>query len=142
MKNTDNLLSENEIISLGKSLIKIENKLLKKSQNEGKIRIWFQGEEPYFDVFFEFEDDEISWFQLTLRGQSLSWDKKFSGFQTGTTNELSIDDASFYAASKTIENDNQLDWNFIYLVKSIMQIQAEEPAFAKALNLFDKNLND
>ncbi|MBC1258917.1 hypothetical protein GNE54_26235, partial [Trichormus variabilis V5] len=101
-------------ISLGKSLIKIENKLLKKSQNEGKIRIWFQGEEPYFDVFFEFEDDEISWFQLTLRGQSLSWDKKFSGFQTGTTNELSIDDASFYAASKTIENDNQLDWNFIY----------------------------
>ncbi|BAB75072.1 hypothetical protein ACN23B_16935 [Anabaena sp. FACHB-709] len=137
MKNTDNLLSANEIISLGKSLRKIEHKLLKKSQNEGKTRIWFQGEEPYFDVFFEFEDGEISWFQFTLRGQSLSWDKKLSGFQTGTTNELSIDDTSFYAASKTIENDNQLDGNFIYLVKSIMQTKTEEPAFAQALNLFD-----
>lgn len=137
MKNTENILNGNEIISLGKSLKKIEQNLLKQSQDKEKTRIWFQGEEPYFDVFFELYHDEISWFQLTLRGKSLSWDKKVSGFQTGTTNELSIHDASFYAATKTIDNDIQIDWDFIYLVKAIIQTKTDEPVFAKALNLFD-----
>ncbi|MBD2344772.1 hypothetical protein [Anabaena subtropica] len=136
MKNTDYILNKNEITLLGKSLRQIEQKLLKQSQDEGKTRLWFQGEEPYFDIFLEFYYDEISWFQFTLRGKSLSWDKKRPELQTGTTNELSINDASFYAASKTIDNDTQTDWEFIYLVKSIIQTKTEDPVFAKALKLF------
>ncbi|BCL35660.1 hypothetical protein [Nostoc sp. MS1] len=136
MNNTDYKLDAGEILSLSRSLRKIEQNILKPSQEEGITKIWFQGEEPDFDVFFEFYYDELSWFQFTWRGKSLSWDRKQPGLQTGTTNELCVNDASFYAATKTIETDNQADDNFINLVKSIIQTKTEEPMFAKALALF------
>lgn len=131
------IVHKNEIAVLGASLREIEQKLLKQSQNTGITRLWFQGEEPYFDVFFELKNDEILWFQLTLRGKAISWDNKKSKLQTGTTNELHDNDVSFYAASKTIENDMQTDWAFISLVKSILQTRADETIFAKALELFN-----
>ncbi|WP_225977468.1 hypothetical protein [Nostoc sp. CENA543] len=137
MFNQKITLSQSEIISLGASLRQIEQKVLKQKLNEGKLKIWFQGEEPYFDVLFELQNNEILWFEFTLRGKSLSWDRRKDKLQTGTTNELSINDASFYAASKTIDNDMQIDWDFIQLVKSILETRADEEIFAKALVLFD-----
>ncbi|WP_414575631.1 hypothetical protein [Anabaena sp. CCY 9402-a] len=137
MQEPNLIINQSEIVSLGASLRKIEQKILKQNSEEGKSKIWFQGEEPYFDVFFEFEHDEILWFQVTLRGKSLSWDRKNYQLQTGMTNELSIYDASFYAASKTIENDIKTDNEFIYLVKSILETRTEEVVFAKALELFN-----
>ncbi|MBD2360683.1 hypothetical protein H6G36_05695 [Anabaena minutissima FACHB-250] len=137
MQEPNLMINQSEIASLGASLRKIEQKILKQNSEEGKFKIWFQGEEPYFDVFFEFEHDEILWFQVTLRGKSLSWDRKNHQLQTGMTNELSIYDASFYAASKTIENDIRTDNEFIYLVKSILETRTEEVVFAKALELFN-----
>lgn len=139
MQPKDHTLDQQEIASLGASLRAIEQKLLKQSRKEGYSKIWFQGEEPYFDVFFEFDRDEIVWFQFTLRGKSVSWDIKKPELQTGNTNELCVDDVSFYAASKTIENDTQIDLEFIYLVKSILEIRAEEEIFAKALALFNRS---
>lgn len=137
MSHQNHILNKDEIAALGASLRGIEQKLLKQSQQTGTTRMWFQGEEPYFDVFFELKNDEISWFQFTLRGKSLSWDSKKARLQTGTTNELNYNDVSFYAASKTIENDIQTNWEFINLVKSILQTRAEEKIFAKALALFN-----
>ncbi|BAY36603.1 hypothetical protein NIES2111_09300 [Nostoc sp. NIES-2111] len=137
MNNTDYKLDTGEILLLSKSLRKIEQNILKQSQEEGTTRVWFQGEEPDFDVFFEFYYDELSWFQFTLRGKSLSWDKRQPGLQTGNTNELCVNDSSFYAATKTIETDTQTDYNFINLVKLIIQTKTEEPVFAQALALFD-----
>jgi hypothetical protein len=133
----NDIFHQDEIAALGASLRRIEQKLLKQSQNTGITRLWFQGEEPYFDVFFELKNDAILWFQLTLRGKAVSWDSKKSQLQTGTTNELDDDDVSFYAASKTIENHIQTDWEFINLVKSILQTRAEETIFARALELFN-----
>ncbi|MBD2353447.1 hypothetical protein H6G41_02215 [Tolypothrix sp. FACHB-123] len=130
------IVHQDEIAVLGASLRAIEQKLLKQSENTGIKRLWFQGEEPYFDVFFELKNDEILWFQLTLRGKAVSWDNKKSKLQTGTTNELHDNDVSFYAASKTIENDIKTDWEFIHLVKSILQTRSDETIFAKALELF------
>jgi hypothetical protein len=118
-------------------LRQIEQKILKKTQEQGKYRIWFQGEEPYFDIFFELKNHEIVWFQFTLRGRAVSWDSKQGKLQTGITNELHMDDVSFYAASKTIENDSKLDVEFVNLVKLILQTRAEEEIFAKALALFN-----
>jgi hypothetical protein len=137
MRETELILNDSEILSLGSSLRRIEQKLLKQNSSGGKSKIWFQGEEPYFDIFLEFEHTEIVWFQFTLRGKSLSWDRKKHELQTGTTNELSIYDASFYAASKTIEQDIKTDSEFIYLVKSILETRTEEVVFAKALELFN-----
>jgi hypothetical protein len=137
MAKNNNVLDKNEIASLGMSLRQIEQKILKRTQEQGKYRIWFQGEEPYFDIFFELKNHEIVWFQFTLRGRSVSWDSKQGKLQTGITNELHMDDVSFYAASKTIENDSKLDVEFINLVKLILQTRAEEEIFAKALALFN-----
>jgi hypothetical protein len=130
-------LDQQEIASLGASLRAIEPKLLKRCQKEDNVRIWFQGGEPYFDFFLELNHDEIIWFQFTLRGRSLSWHSKKPVWQTGSTNELNIDDVSFYAASKTMENDADSDLEFIGLVKSILQTRADEAIFAKALALFN-----
>ncbi|AKG23474.1 hypothetical protein [Calothrix sp. 336/3] len=129
-------INEQEIASLGASLREIEKKFLKQGKKEGVNRIWFQGGEPYFDIFLELNDDEITWFQFTLRGQSLSWDKKLSTWQTGQTNEMKSDDVSFYAASKTIESDMQIDWEFVNFVKSILETRKEEATFRKILALF------
>jgi len=130
------ILTENEITSLGASLRSIAPKLLKQSPQEGKIRVWFQGGEPYFDLFFELNNNEITWFQFTLRGKSLSWYINKPILKTGITNELNIDDVSFYAASKTVENDHESNREFIDLVKSILQTRPEEELFVKALALF------
>ncbi|MBR8832474.1 MAG: hypothetical protein DSM106950_00110 [Stigonema ocellatum SAG 48.90 = DSM 106950] len=137
MHKNHHVLNKNEIASLGASLRKIEQKLLKQGDGQGKTRIWLQGAEPYFDIFFEFKNDEIIWFQFTLRGKSLSWDSKTKGWQTGITNELKSDDITLYPASKIIDNDNIIDWEFINLAKSILQTRAEEATFAKALALFN-----
>jgi hypothetical protein len=130
------ILTENEITSLGASLRAIAPKLLKQRSQEGEIKIWFQGGEPYFDLFFELNNHEITWFQFTLRGKSLSWSINKQILKTGITNELNIDDVSFYAASKTVKNDHESDKEFINLVKSILQTRPEEEIFVKALGLF------
>jgi hypothetical protein len=132
------ILDDNEIKSLGKSLRAIEPKLLKPCQKENTEKIWLQGGEPYFDIFLELNQDELIWFQFTLRGKSLCWHIKNPRLQTGATNELSIDDVSFYAASKTIKNDEASDLEFIHLVKSILQTRADEEIFAKTLTLFSR----
>ncbi|MBW4687342.1 MAG: hypothetical protein KME40_20075 [Komarekiella atlantica HA4396-MV6] len=137
MSKTNDRVNEQEIASLGASLREIEQKLLKQGYKIGTNRIWFQGEEHYFDVFFELYNDEIIWFQFTLRGKSLSWDIKKSGWQTGATNELNLDDVSFYAATKIIESDNKTDEEFIDLVKLILQTRAQETIFSKVLLLFN-----
>ncbi|BAZ28074.1 hypothetical protein NIES4074_05050 [Cylindrospermum sp. NIES-4074] len=137
MPKIHDLLDKNEIASLGASLRAIDQKILKHGNKVGTTRIWFQGAEPYFDIFFELNHDEIVWFQFTLRGKSLSWNRKKPGFQTGNTNELNIDDVSFYAASKTMENDTHSDLEFITIVKSILQTRTEEAIFTKVLELFN-----
>jgi hypothetical protein len=136
MNHKNHVLDKNEIALLGASLRAIEPKLLKPGHNEDTARIWLQGGEPYFDIFFELCNDKIIWFQFTLRGKSLSWHSKNSRLQTGITNELNIDNVSFYAASKLLENDDISDMEFINLVKSILQTRADEEIFAKALTLF------
>ncbi|OCQ92970.1 hypothetical protein BCD64_07655 [Nostoc sp. MBR 210] len=138
MQQTNYKLDPQEIAYLGASLRAIEQRFIKQRRQEGYKKIWFQGEEPYFDVFFELEYDKIIWFQFTLRGKTVSWDIRKPELQTGNTNELCADDVSFYAASKTIENDNHTDWEFIYLTKLILETRAEEEIFAQALALFNQ----
>jgi hypothetical protein len=136
MNYRNHILDKNEIASLGASLRAIEPKLLKQSSQEGIKRIWFQGGEPYFDIFFELNNQEITWFQFTLRGKSLSWCSEQPILKTGITNELVIDDISFYAASKIVKNDQDTDQEFIDLVKSILQTRPEVEIFIKTLVLF------
>lgn len=130
-------MDSNEVNRLGVSLRPIDRKLLKAGKDSSIQRIWYQGEESYFDVFFEVQNNDIIWFQFTLRGKTLSWDRRHSQLQTGITNELKVDGVTYYPASKLIENDGKVDVNFIETVRSILKTRAGEPIFDKALALFE-----
>jgi hypothetical protein len=131
------LMDQDEIAALGASLRQIDQRLLTPTKEENTIRVWYQGGEPYFDVFVELREGEIEWFQFTLRGKSISWNPQVSGWQTGMTNELRTDDSAFYAGSKLIEGDKQADSDFIKLARSILQTRAGEESFDQMLALFD-----
>ncbi|HAX76428.1 MAG TPA: hypothetical protein DCY88_11460 [Cyanobacteria bacterium UBA11372] len=128
------IMERDEIAALGASLRPIDQKLLKK--NASIERLWYQGEESYFDVFFEFQNHEIIWFQFTLRGKVLCWDKENPVIQTGRTNELGTGDMGYYAASKLIKLDKKTDQGFIKLAHSILQTRAGEDIFDRVLTLF------
>ena len=130
-------MDQDEIAALGASLRQIDQRLLTPAKEEGNTRVWYQGGEPYFDLFVELRQGKIVWFQFTLRGKSLSWNPNTSGWQTGITNELRTDDVAFYPASKLLESDKQPDWAFIKLAYSILQTRAGEENFDKILALFD-----
>lgn len=130
------VMDQHEIAALGASLRRIDQRLLTPAK-EGTTRVWYQGGEPYFDVFVELRQNKIEWFQLTLRGKSISWNPQISRLQTGMTNELRSDDVTFYPASKVIDKDRQLDWEFVEVVRSIFQTRAGEELFDQMLALFD-----
>jgi hypothetical protein len=132
------LLAQQEINQLGACLREINPKILH-GDREGSVRIWYQGNEPYFDLFIEVNYGAIEWFQMTLRGQSLSWDRhQTPAWQTGLTNEFRTDDTNFYSASKTIESDDQLNEGFIELVEAICRTRAGEKLFDNLLDIFEK----
>jgi hypothetical protein len=128
-------MAQDEIAALGASLRKIDQRLLTPAK-EGTTRVWYQGGEPYFDVFAELRQGKIEWFQFTLRGQSISWNSRVSGWKTGITNEYRGDDITFYSASKLIESDKQTDLAFVELVCSILETRSGEELFDQMLALF------
>lgn len=125
-----------DIQSLGRSLRPIDRKLLDRDREAGKERIWYQGGEPYFDLFVDLRHDEIEWFQLTLRGQSISWHCQNRQWQTGKTNEFRSDDITFYSASKIVENDRECDREFFDLAREIVGTRRGEALFDKLSQLF------
>jgi hypothetical protein len=138
-------MDSTEIAKLGASLRRIDQKLLTSESEQGGLRVWYQGGEPYFDLFVELQEGEVVWFQLTLRGRAISWSKKrdrgalteASCWQTGQTNELQTDDLTFYAASKLIERDRQVNRSFLDLVYAILKTRSGEPIFDQILALFE-----
>lgn len=133
----DTLMEQDEIATLGASLRQIDQKLMTPAKGKGITRIWYQGGEPYFDVFVELCQGKIEWFQFTLRGRSISWNSQSSSWNTGVTNELRTDDITFYPASKLIESDAQNDLAFMEVARSILQTRAGEETFDKMLALFE-----
>lgn len=137
-QKTHRLMNNNEIMALGASLRLINQRLLSQDTNQkDTTRVWYQGGEPYFDLFVELCQGNIKWFQFTWRGHSISWNSKSSSWYTGKTNELRTDDSAFYPASKLIEGDRQPDLAFIDLAHAILQTRAGEEIFDKMLVLFD-----
>lgn len=132
------LMNNDEIMALGASLRLINQRLLSQDTSErDTTRVWYQGGEPYFDLFVELCQDNIQWFQFTWRGHSISWNTKSSCWYTGKTNELRTDDSTFYPSSKLIEGDKQPDLAFIELAHAILQTRAGEEIFDKILALLD-----
>ncbi|MCT7950312.1 hypothetical protein NG798_10975 [Ancylothrix sp. C2] len=130
-------INQNEIASLGASLHEINPKLLK-SEKDGTTRLWYQGEEPYFDIFLDIKNQQIVWFQVALRGKNLCWSQEKEKIETGRTNELKAEDISYYPASKLITPDTTPDQNFIVIVRSILETRGDFPLFKQIIQIFDK----
>lgn len=135
-------MEKTEIEKLGASLRRIDRKLIARHSDRERVRVWYQGGEPYFDLFVELREQDIEWLQFTLRGRSLSWqnqgNRDKNPWQTGVTNELQTSDITFYAASKTIESDRFNDRAFLELVYAILKTRAGEPLFDRILVLFEQ----
>ncbi|NEO83342.1 MAG: hypothetical protein F6J87_03630 [Spirulina sp. SIO3F2] len=125
-----------EINALGQSLRRIDQTLLNPAKTVDSERIWYQGGEPYFDVFIERHQNTVEWFQITLRGRSLSWHRQHNHWHTGHTNEMQTDDISFYPASKVIESDQRPDRQFLQTIEAILQSRAGEAMFDQLLAIF------
>lgn len=130
------LMNREEISRLGASLRRINQNLLTHNPNSALLRVWYQGEEPYFDLFVELENQKIRWFQLTLRGKAVFWEQNSDRWHTGDTNELQSHDLTFYAASKVIDTSDRLDQDFIDLVSAIIKTRQGETIFDQLMTLF------
>lgn len=130
------VMEQPEIERLGASLRLINPHLLKVADDTKIKRVWYQGGEPYFDVFFDVQGEQLVGFHLTLRGKSLSWNQASQSLRTGSTNETRVDDTAYYAASKLIQDDRQVNPEFLALVRSLLQTHAGDPIFDQALALF------
>lgn len=127
------MLDDTAIAELGASLRRIDPRFMKSSQRHpGATRTWYQGKEPYFDLVFETEADQVIWFQITLRGKSLSWDRDQPALlQAGETNELDVPaEVNYYSASKTIEGTADIDHEFLDLVIALLKTRPQEALFA------------
>ena len=129
------MVDQRDIAALGESLRRISQKFMKTGQSSGASRVWYQGGEPYFDIFLNVKDEEIQWFQVTLRGKSLSWSRQSAQVQTGTTSDLDQADHSYFAASKTVQGDTQVDTDFLNFVKAILQTRTDEPFLKQMLEV-------
>lgn len=139
-------LDDSAIAILGASLRQISSKLMKSGGNSArphKQRLWYQGNEPYFDVTIETMDGDITWFQITLRGQVVSWQASQSHLQTGETDELDVPpDVAYYAASKLIRDGAAVNWSFVDLIHKILTHRPDEPALVAVNNLLKHHLEN
>jgi hypothetical protein len=106
---------------------------------DGLRRVWFQGGEPYFDVFVDFDRNmRVCWFQLTLRGRAVTW----SGgrLTTGITNELSIGEGK-HPQTKLLQDHNERDEELIKLAMYLLLERLDDkPLRAAAETLFEAML--
>lgn len=132
LSSTLNLL---EVQALGASLRRIDPRLVMTPESPNTIRLWYQGGEPYFDLFVEQTGSEIEWIQFTLRGQCLSWNRQQSQWISGYTNEFQVDDLWFYPASKLIKTEAQINQGLMQIMAAILQTRRDEPVFEQILQL-------
>jgi hypothetical protein len=135
------VMRADEVTTLGESLRRIDGRLLKPAPNARGRRLWFQGNEPYFDVTLEIDDDGVMhWLELTLRGHSLTLDVERGELKTGITNELEIAE-SLFPASKTMTPD--VDVRRVFVERMIALLEAGlDPALHAAAHAIRAALSE
>ncbi|MDB9527282.1 hypothetical protein PN498_14880 [Oscillatoria sp. CS-180] len=134
-------LEESEITALGASLRPINPGMMKPTEGDtAKKRIWYQGNESYFDVTAEAIADQITWFQITLRGKVVSW-RSPDYLQTGETDEMDVPpDVAYYAASKTIRDGAAINWPLVETVQAILAHRPEETPLTQLNHILKSHL--
>jgi hypothetical protein len=134
-------LDDATIQTLGASLNCINPGLMKGGEAEGHQRLWYQGNEPYFDIIVERSGEDITWFQITLRGRVVSWRSGQPYLQTGETDELDVPvEAANYAASKTIRDGSDVNWPLVKTVQGIVAARPDDPVLQQLNHLITTQL--
>ena len=120
-------LKPEDIQTLAHSLRKIDPSWTQHNPQEGLERVWYQGQEFYFDLMFEMRGETISWFQFTLRGRVLSWKASSNRVETGETEETDNPPVvSYYPASKGIRSGAQVDRDLLDLAQKILRSRPDD----------------
>ncbi len=117
--------------ALGRALRRVRDSVQKQDPAARTSRIWFQGPEPYLDALFEVSGEALLWFQVTVRGRSLTWDARRRRVSTGHTGELSAE-GPLAPASRTIAEDGQSDRRAVEAVAGILLARPGEFPFDAA----------
>lgn len=111
-------------------LRKIDGAVLQKGADGGE-RVWYQGPEPYFDLFFDLDpqDDSLRWFQFTYRGHAATWDRETGRVELGLTGELEPEELGAPAVH-VIQPGG--DPAFLDVVLSVLASRPDDRLFAAA----------
>ncbi|MEC4806932.1 MAG: hypothetical protein SAJ12_11230 [Jaaginema sp. PMC 1079.18] len=141
-------LDRAQIQELGASLRQIDRKITTPEISLGIARVWYQGGEPYFDVSVNLRDGEVEWFQFTLRGRALSWNRQAnpskiteSPWQTGQTSELQTEGITLYPASTLVTSDRALNYDFLAVAYNILATRPDDPILRKITDICHCLLN-
>lgn len=115
---------------LGKALRRVRDSIQKQDPGGRTSRLWYQGPEPYLDVVFEVSGGTLLWFQVTVRGRSLTWERR-RGVVTGHTGELAVE-GPLAPASRTIADDREGDRDVARAVGFLLSARAGEFPFDAA----------
>ena len=125
------LPDQGRTVEIGRALRRIDDRIVRQDALGKVKRSWFQGPEPYLDVFFEEGPAGLEWFQVTLRGRALTWDQPKGFVVTGHTNELATSDP-MQPASKTITSAAVADRQVVQVVRWMFASRAGESPFDAA----------
>lgn len=124
------LPSLDQAAALGRTLRAIDPSLLKK-QPPGKRASWWRGDERYCDAFFEHDERGLAFFEVTLRGRSLRWDRDAGRLKTGATEELE-EGGTMQPMSTLVVDDRALDARTVAVVRALLGARAGEEPFDAA----------
>ena len=135
-------IQKSELATLGNSLRLISTHLMKAPAPSPQTkRLWYQGQESYFDITVDFQGQEIIWFQITLRGKVVSG-KPAHALTTGETEELDVPaEVSYYAASKTIRDGAAINWDFVQCMAEMLSYRQDEPTLMRVHDLLTQQLD-
>jgi hypothetical protein len=101
-----------------------------RQEPDGTHRLWYQGRERYFDVFFLLKDQRLSWAQFSLRGLVLSFDVSKRFLSVDQTDEME-QTAYAVSATRTLKPlAPALATRFTRIAMAIVAARAEDPYFA------------
>jgi hypothetical protein len=102
-----------------------------KPRAAGGQSLWYRGEERYFDFLLEVDaDGALAWFELTIRGWSLSWDSRRRRPITGRTEDYA---QGAQPMSKLVTAGRTVDQEMVEFARQLFRCRAEESAFALAM---------
>ncbi len=127
--------------TLGASLSRINQGFMKEGSEQGSERLWYQGNEPYFDIIVERQGEKITWFQATLRGRVVSWSHGQDFLYTGETDELDAEpEGMSYAASKGIQSSDKINWPLVQTIYDIVASRPDDPHLHQLSSLLKGHL--